>query len=205
MSGRQARRPVILASASRARREMLERAGVTAEIVPAAIDEIALRDALRRGEPDATPIVIARTLADAKALEVSARFPEALVIGADQMLEHVGETIDKSVGLEAAAAVLLRLAGSEHCLHAAVAIAVGGQILWSHVDTARLVMRPLDQRQVERYLATAGDRVLGSVGCYEIEGLGAQLFERIDGDHFTILGMPLLALLGELRRQGAII
>ena len=191
---------MILASASPARRDMLRAAGLEVEALAADIDERAAEAPLR--ETGAGPADIALALAMAKALDVSGRRPGALVIGADQTLDCDGEQFDKPADMEAARRQLLALAGKTHELHAGVALARDGEIVWSEVDTARMTMRRFSPEFVGRYLAKAGEAALSSVGAYQVEGRGIQLFEAIDGDHFTILGMPLLPLLAQLRRLG---
>jgi septum formation protein len=191
---------LVLASGSRARRQMLEAAGLTFEVRPTDVDEDAIRSTLG----DAAPEHVAAVLARAKAEEVSRRAPHALVIGADQVLA-LGRTIcTKAPDIAAARAALRSLAGRRHHLHSAVSIAVAGHEVWHHLDTAALTMREFSDAFLDSYLSRAGDRVCASVGAYEMEGLGIQLFERIEGDYFTILGMPLLPLLAELRTRGVI-
>ncbi len=192
--------PFILASGSSARRQMLEVAGVAFTVQPADVDE----DAIRATLGDADPMHVARVLARAKAEEVSRRHPGALVIGSDQVLA-LGRTIyTKSASLVEARAALRSLAGRRHHLHSAVALAIDGAHVWDHLDTAALHMRDVSDAFLDGYLARAGERVCASVGAYELEGLGIQLFESIEGDYFTILGMPLLPLLVELRARGVI-
>jgi septum formation protein len=195
---------IVLASGSRARRAMLEAAGVAFRVVIPDVDEEAIRLQCQREGMTNGPKVVAQALARAKAEEVSRREPDALTIGADQVLALGAEIFTKPVDVSAARDSLERLAGRRHLLHSAVSLAVGGHERWGHVDTARLDMRIVSKAFLDDYLARAGERVLGSVGAYELEGLGVQLFERIEGDYFTILGMPLLALLGELRAHGAL-
>lgn len=191
---------LVLASASPARRALLEAAGLGFEIVPAEVDEAALK--VRHAGLEAA--ALAGVLADAKAAEVSRQRPEALVIGADQVLAVESELLDKPADRAAAADSLARLQGRGHALISAVSLATQGTVAWRHAETARLVMRPLSDDAIARYLDRAGDDVLASVGAYRLEGLGVTLFERVEGDYFTILGLPLLALLAELRRRGAI-
>lgn len=191
---------LILASGSSARRKMLEAAGVAFRVAPAAVDE----DAERGRLGSASPRQVALHLARAKAAEVSLRHPEAVVIGADQVLALAGRIFTKASNLAEARIALQSLAGRTHALHSAVALAIGGGIVWHRVDDAALTMRAFSQAFADDYLERAGERVCASVGCYELEGLGIQLFEHIEGDYFTILGMPLLPLLAELRRHGAL-
>ena len=197
-----ARRRLVLASASPFRRRMLEAAGLSFEVAPADVDEAALkRDLLGSGS---TPSTVAGALAAAKAEAVSARLPDALVIGADQVLALGPDLFSKPVGTPAAREQLLRLRGKSHQLHTAACLATGGKAVWTHVEIATLTMRPFSDAFLADYLRVAGDRVCHTVGAYEIEGLGIQLFERIEGSLFTIIGLPLLPLLAELRARGVI-
>lgn len=195
---------LILASGSSARRQMLQAAGVTFRVVPADVDEDAIRAALTASGPDCEPEDVVAVLARAKAEEVSRRYPAALVIGADQVLALDGEIFTKAPDLSAAQHALRKLAGKTHLLHSAVSMAVAGAQEWEHLDTAALSMRNFSEAFLDRYLATAGESVCLSVGSYQLEGLGIQLFEQIEGDYFTILGMPLLPVLHELRMRGVI-
>lgn len=189
---------LILASQSPIRRTMLERAGLQVACYPADIDERALETSL--GSIQATDL--ARELAVAKAKAVSVDHPEALVIGADQVLEHQGLLLHKAATTGEADVKLAKLQGQTHHLIAAVALVQNGETLWSTHDTASLTMRALSARDRAAYLEKAGDAATASVGAYRLEEIGAALFERIDGDYFTILGMPLLPLLGALREHG---
>ena len=193
---------LVLASASHTRRQMLAAAGLAFRVVPADVDEDALRRVLADHDHHGTPSRMAEELARAKAEEVSRRCPDALVIGADQILALGREVFTKPSDLAAAGDALRRLSGQTHKLHSAVALARGGARIWRHVGTAGLTMRRLSDDFIADYLARAGERVCASVGAYELEGLGIQLFDHIDGDYFTILGLPLPPLLAELRRQG---
>jgi septum formation protein len=192
---------IILASGSPFRRAMLANAGIDFTIDKPDIDERAVEAAIG-GE--ATPDDVAAILAEAKAQEVSSRHPDALVIGSDQTLSLGDEIFHKPADMEAARRHLLKLSGKTHSLNSAVAVAKGGETLWRHVGIAHLTMRRLDPAFIGRHLARVGDKALQSVGAYQIEGEGIQLFEKIEGDHFTIVGLPLLPLLGELRDLGAI-
>lgn len=189
---------LILGSKSAIRRSMLEGAGVQISCQSAEIDERAVEASLG----DIAPTALARELALAKAKSVSARHPGALVIGADQVLEHEGQLLHKAATITAADAKLAKLQGQTHHLIAAVALVQNGETLWSIHDTASLTMRSLSASDRATYLAKAGDAATASVGAYRLEEIGASLFERIDGDYFTILGMPLLPLLGALREHG---
>lgn len=190
--------PLILASASSARKEMLIRAGLSFTIDAAGVDEQAIKAACRaRGE---SCRAAALALAAAKALNVSQRCPDALVIGADQMLDCDGRWFDKPVDQADARAALTALAGRTHMLISAAACARGGRLTWSEAAAAQLTMRMFSQGFLDTYLGTMGDSVRQTVGAYRLEGLGVQLFSRIEGDYFTILGLPLLALLAYLRQ-----
>jgi septum formation protein len=193
---------LVLASASPFRRRMLEAAGLTFRVVPADVDEAAVKGALQRS--GATLPNIAHGLAAAKAEAVSAALPDALVIGADQVLGCGAEMFNKPASIAEAREQLLRLRGKTHELNTAVALAGGGKALWVHLETATLTMRPFSDAFLADYLARLGERVRRTVGAYAIEGLGIQLFERIEGDAFTVVGLPLLALLSELRTRRAI-
>jgi septum formation protein len=194
--------PVILASASFARRALLEAAGLSISAVAAAIDEDALKDAWRAEGKDAGEVALG--LATAKAMEISLRHPEALVIGADQMLTCGADWFDKPVDRSAARMQLCRLSGRTHVLISAVAVVRNALVLWSEEDRASLTMRRFSEAFLDDYMDRAGDAVLASVGAYQLENLGAQLFERVEGSHFTILGLPLLPLLECLRRYEVI-
>jgi septum formation protein len=191
---------LVLASASPFRRRMLEAAGLSFRVVPAEVDEAHIRQRMPAGDLAR----VAETLAQAKAMAVSQAQPAALVIGADQVLAFGDRLFNKPKSLEEARTQLKELRGHAHELHSAAALAQAGEILWSYVETARLAMRPFSDTFLDRYLAEMGARVCQTVGAYEIEGLGIQLFERIEGDSFTIVGLPLLPLLAELRARGAI-
>jgi septum formation protein len=189
--------PLILASQSRARRELLAHAGIAFETVAADIDE----RVVQRRSGLAAPGDIAALLAREKAVTVSQRQPGRLVVGADQTLALGQQLFDKPNDRAQARAQLSALAGAVHDLHSAVAVARDGTILFEASALARMTMRPLRAQQIDAYLDAAGEAVTGSVGAYQLEGLGVHLFERIEGDHFTILGLPLLPLLGFLRRE----
>jgi nucleoside triphosphate pyrophosphatase len=188
---------LILASQSRARQVLLANAGIPFDAVPAAIDE----RAVQRDSGFSAPGEIAGLLAREKACFVSSRNPGRYVIGADQTLALGDRLFSKPAGRAQAADQLRLLAGETHELHSAVAVALDGKMLFSEVSIARMTMRPLSGEEIRTYLDTAGDAVTTSVGAYQLEGLGVHLFERIEGDHFTILGLPLLPLLAFLRGQ----
>jgi septum formation protein len=192
--------PLILASASTARRTMLANVGVAFTVEAAAIDERAVEADL--GSDD--PALVARRLAEAKALDVSRRRPGALVIGADQTLNIGRERLTKSADLAQVRTTLLRLRGQTHHLHSGVALAHDGRLLWSIVDSAALTMRVFSDGFVDDYIAAEGSDLCACVGAFKLESKGLQLFARIDGDFFTILGLPLLPLLAELRARGAL-
>jgi septum formation protein len=194
---------VVLASASASRRRLLEAAGVRFRVVPSGIDETALKRGF--SGPSGGPDAVARQLARAKAEAVSARLPGALVIGADQVLALGDEMFDKPRGRDEARRHLMRLRGRSHRLLTSVALTQGGKTLWQHDSVATLDMREFSLEFIDRYLQEAGPAVTASVGAYELEGPGAQLFSQIEGDYFTILGLPLLPLLGELRARGALV
>ncbi len=193
---------LILASASSARQALLKNAGIVFDVVPPGIDERAAERPLV--EAGAPPDDIAVALAMAKALAVSEAHPTALVIGADQVLALGSERLVKPPDMEAARRQLLRLARKTHALHTAVACARSGEMLWQHSETAHLTMRALTPAMVGHYLAEAGPKALQSVGAYQLEGVGVRLFDKIDGDYFAILGLPLLPLLKFLRSEGVI-
>ncbi len=197
-------REIVLASASRARREMLAAAGVAFTVDPANLDELALRNALLAEKKSVAPAHIAEALARAKAEDVSGRHGGSLVVAGDQVLAFGPELLTKAKDQAAARATLLKLRGREHELHSAVAFAEDGHVIWSRVETARLFMRDFSDAFLDDYLVRAGDRICQSVGAYELEGLGVQLFERLEGDYFTVLGLPLLPVLEELRARGVI-
>jgi septum formation protein len=187
--------PLVLASTSPTRRTLLASAGLPLETEAPGIDERTIEASLR-GQG---PARIASCLAREKALAVSRRRPERIVVGADQTLACAGMLLHKPVDRTAAREQLALLSGRTHVLHSAVAIATDGTILGGFVEEARLTMRPLGADAIERYLDLAGEAALQSVGAYQLEGLGIHLFETIDGDHSTILGLPLMPLLAALR------
>jgi septum formation protein len=194
---------LILASASKVRARLLEAAGLAFTVQSPGLDEHAMRQAV--GSTGAlSPQDIAEVLARAKAEAVSELVPGAFVIGADQVLAFGGRILSKPDNMEAARKELLDLSGKSHILQSAVALATNGGTVWAHSESSTLVMRKLSPQFIGRYLAAAGEEVLSSVGAYQIEGLGIQLFQKIDGDYFSILGLPLLPLLDALRREGAI-
>ena len=193
---------LILASASPFRKAMLTSAGVDVEAVPADLDERALEAPLEGS--GASPEDVALVLAEAKALNVSERHPGALVLGCDQTLALDDTIFHKPRDMDGARSHLLALSGRIHQLNSAAVLARGGETLWRHVGIARLTMRKLDPAFIGRHLSRVGEAAMASVGAYQIEGEGIQLFEKIEGDHFTIVGLPLLAVLAALREFGAI-
>lgn len=194
--------PLILASQSPFRRMLMENAGLAFRAEAAAIDERAAEAGLAAGNP--TPEAIAEALAIEKAKDVAGRNPGALVIGSDQTLSLEGRVFHKPADMAEAKGHLQAMSGRTHSLNCGIALVRDGEMLWHHVAVALLTMRPLSEEFIDRHLARVGTRVLASVGAYQLEGEGVQLFERIEGDYFTILGLPLLPLLAKLRDLGAI-
>jgi septum formation protein len=194
--------PLLLASASATRRALLADAGLAVDAEAPGVDERAVERSI--DEKALGPADLALHLAAEKALAVSRRRPDRLVLGADQVLDLGGVVAHNPGDRATARAQLLALSGRTHALHSAGALARGGALVDSFVDTARLTMRPLSEAAIEAYLDLLGPEILGSVGVYQVEGLGIHLFERIEGQHATILGLPLLPLLSSLRRLGAL-
>jgi len=190
---------LILASASPSRRQLLANAGLSFDIEPAGIDE---EEITRSLGAKASPQEIASTLAEMKAVRISSKHPEAFVIGADSTLACNGRVFDKPPTLDAARKQLMALRGQTHELFSSVVVARGGARIWHWSERGRLTMRSFNEAFVDVYLARAGKDVLASVGAYQLEGLGAHLFTRVDGDYFTILGLPLLPLLSFLAGHG---
>ncbi|MDR3467275.1 MAG: Maf family nucleotide pyrophosphatase [Xanthobacteraceae bacterium] len=190
--------PLILASQSASRQALLRNAGIAFEAIPADLDERGIQQLSGLTAPQE----IAALLAREKAFDVARRHPGRLVIGADQTLALGERLFNKPAGRGDAALQLRALSGQTHALFSAVAVACDGELLFSDVAVARLTMRALSDDDISAYLDAAGAAVTTTVGAYQLEGLGIHLFERIDGDHFTILGLPLLPLLGYLRRRG---
>ncbi|MEM7190365.1 MAG: Maf family protein [Pseudomonadota bacterium] len=193
---------LILASASASRAAMLRAAGLIIETDPADIDEATLKTRMLNDGEDAG--VIAQQLATEKALSVTTRHPGKLVLGADQVLAFREKLFSKASDLAEARRQLQELRGQQHKLTSAACLACDGQPVWQGAASTALTMRTFTDAYLDDYLAKAGDAILGSVGCYQFEGLGAQLFERIDGDYFTVLGLPLLQVLGALRKRGVL-
>lgn len=197
------RPPLILASGSKVRAQLLAAAGLAFIVEPPGLDESAMRQAIG-GEGVLEAQDVAEVLARAKAEAVSDLAPGAFVVGADQVLVLGDRILAKPDSMEAARAQLLDLSGKSHTLHTAVAVAKGGEAVWAYSEASTLRMRKLTPEFIGRYLAAAGEDVLSCVGSYQLEGVGIQLFDKIDGDYFSILGLPLLLLLDALRREGAI-
>lgn len=193
---------LILASASDVRARVLRNVGVAFDIRPAHVDEDAVKDSLLAG---GAPLRnVADALAELKAARISIAAPDALVLGADQVLAFEGELVSKCESLDEARNLLHRLRGKTHELISALVLAKGGSAIWRHVETARLTMRDFSDDFLNDYLAAEGEGLLKGVGCYRLEGRGPQLFERIEGDYFTILGLPLVPLLAALRQHGMV-
>lgn len=194
--------PVVLGSGSATRAHMLRRAGIDFTVDAAAVDEEEIKNSLRSAGADSSDV--AEALAELKAARVSTRHPGALVIGADQILDCDGIWFDKPRDMTAAGRDLAALRGKMHMQVTAVCVVRDNAVLWHHTDRARLTMRDVSDDFLDGYLAAAGEAILGCVGAYRLEDLGAQLFSRIEGDYFTVLGLPLLPLLDFLRGQGVL-
>jgi septum formation protein len=192
--------PLLLASRSTVRRTLLEAAGIAVEVRPAGIDE----RGLEKGASSLTPGAIAALLAREKATVVARLHRGRLTLGADQVLSLDGERFARPLDLAAARAQLRALSGRTHELHSAIAFVRDGTLLFEHVGVARLTVRSLSNRLLDSYLDAVGSAATTSVGAYQIEGPGIQLFERVEGDYFTILGLPLLQVLDFLRRCGCV-
>lgn len=190
-------RKIVLASASKSRADMLKNAGLKIEVSPADIDEFAVRQAMHGSEP----ADIAEVLARLKAEAISKSNPSAFVIGADQILALGDEIFEKPENMDEARKTLLKLRGQTHELISAVVLAKDGETIWSHTESAQMTMRDLSPEFIGKYLSAAGERVCSSVGAYQLEALGVQLFSKVQGDFFTILGLPLIPLLTILREN----
>jgi septum formation protein len=195
------RDPLVLASRSAARRALLESAGIPLELQPADLDERALDAAAAAFAPGA----VAQLLAREKATAVAQAKPGRLVLGADQVAALGARRFSKPANRAGARAQLQVLSGRSHKLHSAITFAKDAAVLFEHVEVARLTMRPFSERFLDAYLDAAGKAATTSVGAYQIEGLGIELFERIDGDYFTVLGLPLIPALDFLRRRGCLL
>ena len=193
---------VVLASKSVARAEILRNAGVRFTVRVAEIDERDLKKSLRAAETNVS--AVAETLAELKALRVSSGREGALVIGADQVLDCEGDWFDKPKDVATARRNLMTLRGRTHLLVTSVCVVCDSTPIWRYTDQARLVMRAFSDRFLDAYLANAGPAVLGCAGAYQLEGLGVQLFKEIEGDYFSIIGLPLLPLLGFMRSHGVV-
>ena len=193
---------IVLASSSATRRKLLSQTGLYFKTANPPVDEAVIKTALKQAGASAPEV--AGTLAESKANSVAAILPGAYVIGADQMLDCEGQWFDKPADRDGARRHLQSLRGKTHQLITAAVIAHEGKIVWRHTETARMTMRDFSETFLDQYLDKAGDGALRSVGAYELEGAGAQLFERIEGDFFSILGLPLIPLLGALRQAGAL-
>jgi len=191
---------LVLASTSRIRSELMTGAGLVFEVLRPDVDE----NALKASAKDLAPGELAQSLAASKAVSVANLRPEAVVIGVDQVLNLEGRAFNKPGSREEAREHLLRLRGRSHVLETAICCVKGGDTLWHYLGRARLTMRSFSDEFLDHYLDCMGPEALTSVGAYKLEGLGAQLFEAVEGDYFTILGLPLLPLLDFLRRQGAL-
>ncbi|MGY9106343.1 MAG: Maf family protein [Alphaproteobacteria bacterium] len=194
------RPPLILASASVSRANVLAGAGLSFRSEPSHCDEDAIKDRMKTAR--APTADVAESLAREKTAIISARYPKSYVIGADQMLECAGAWLDKPKDMEEARSHLQILRGQTHHLVSATVIMVDRQCVWRHADQAHLTMRSFSDEFIDTYLAFVGEEVCRSVGAYQLEGMGAQLFSKIEGDYFSILGLPLLPLLNFLREQG---
>ena len=193
---------LVLASASPVRAWALKNAGLVFEIDPSDVDERFIKNEMDAKQ--ASPKDVASKLAEHKALAVSQRRPNTWIIGADQVLVFNNTIFDKPTNLQEAASHLCQFRGHSHDLISAVCVAYGNHPEWNYAETARLHMRDFSDGFLESYLGEAGESVVTSVGAYRLEGVGAQLFSRIEGDYFTVLGLPLLPLLNFLRSQGVI-
>lgn len=191
---------LVLASGSQSRTALLTAAGVDFHKDPADLDEGALMRQLK-GADAAT---VASTLAQKKALHVSVRHPGALVLGGDSVIGFGEEHLSKCATPEEARALLARLSGQTHLLVSAAALARDGALLWTHASPCKMVMRDLSPQFLDDYIAAEGPQILSSVGCYHYEGRGAQLFDKVEGDYFSVLGLPLLPVLAALRKEGVL-
>ena len=193
--------PLILASKSRARSQILKNAGLDFEMVASNVDEDSLKLAMRaEGAPVRDQVML---LAEAKSVKVSERHP-GLVIGADQMMSFKGQALDKPASLDEARDRLRDMRGDPHTLENGVVICEGGRSVWRYANAVKLTMRPFSDAFLDAYIDRVGDQVLDSVGAYQLESLGIQLFSNIEGDYFSVLGLPILPVLDYLRTRGLI-
>lgn len=192
---------LVLGSSSQIRRQLLENAGLKFLTSPADLDEAAIKQSFLANEAEANPADVAQLLAQTKASVVSEKHPQHLVIGSDQILVHDSRIISKPESVEEARDQLLDLRGKTHELISAVAVAEEGAVVWSYEDVARLSMRAVSNAFIGTYMAEMGESVMQTVGAYKLEGSGIHLFDTIDGDYFTILGLPMLPLLNFLRSR----
>ena len=195
---------IVLASGSQVRRRLLEAAGVAFEVSPSTVDEDAIRSALGPAKDEMVPDDLAELLARAKLDDVLGRVNKRWVLAADQVLYFDGRFYDKPIDNDQARAHLLAFRGRTHSLHSALVLSEDGEVAWTYTESVDVTMRDYSPTFVGRYLAQVGERALQSVGCYELESVGAQLIEKIDGNYHTVLGLPLLPLLAELRARGAL-
>ena len=193
---------IVLSSTSSTRRKLLSQTGLYFKTAKPPVDEAIIKSALKKAGANAAHV--ADTLAENKANSVGAIIPGAYVIGADQMLECDGQWFDKPEDRDGARRHLQSLRGKTHLLITAAVIAFEGRIVWRHSETAKMTMRDFSDAFLDQYLDKAGEGLTRSVGAYELEGAGAQLFDRVEGDFFSILGLPLIPLLGALREAGAL-
>jgi septum formation protein len=189
---------LVLASGSMSRKALLTAAGVRFVADAADLDEAALMASLSQAGAE----VMAQSLAEQKALTVSRRHPGRIVLGGDSVIAFGGDYLSKCASLDEARDLLERLSGHTHLLVSAAALARDGHLLWAHASPCRMTMRALSPQFLEDYLAQEGPAILSSVGCYHFEGRGAQLFDKVEGDYFSVLGLPLLAVLAQLRKEG---
>ncbi|HEY4076859.1 MAG TPA: Maf family protein [Rhizomicrobium sp.] len=192
--------PLVLASGSASRKALLTAAGVAFSADPADLDEDALMRELRGESAE----VVARTLAEQKALHVSRRHPGQVVLGGDSVIDFEDEHLSKCATMDEARALMERFAGRTHLLVSAAALARDGALLWAHASPCRMTVRALTPQFLDDYLTQEGTAILSSVGCYHFEGRGAQLFDKVEGDYFSVLGLPLLSVLAALRKEGVL-
>ena len=193
---------LVLASETGSLRRLLEASGLAFRLMPLNLDEVATHQALLKNMGETDPADVAEMLTRAKIDEASARFPGALIIGAHQVISLNGKLLEKPNTIDAARDRLFELRDRTHELHSAVALAKEGQITWTHVETAQLTMRSFSAQFVGRYLSAAGPQICEAPGAYELDGIGLQLFDRIQGDYLALLGVPILLLFARLRESG---